>query len=269
MRESKIEWTDHTFNHVWGCTKVSAGCKNCYAEVLDNRWKGGHWGPGSTRKAMSEAYWKQPLKWNAAAKKAGVPAKVFCASMADVFEGHPDTLPHLQRLFALIESTPFLIWQLLTKRPENIMQLVPDHWKIQFPANVWIGTSVENQEAADQRIPELAKIPAVVRFLSCEPLLGPIEIGFFGMAPAEWGYGYSMIYQLIHWVIAGGESGHGARPMHPDWVRSIRDQCKAAEIPFLMKQWGEWAEDGGYPVRVGKKLAGRLLDGVEWNQFPK
>lgn len=276
MNNSKIEWTDHTFNPWWGCIKVSAGCKNCYAETLDNRWKGGHWGPGSTRRAMSEEYWKQPLKWNAAAEKAGLPAKVFCASMADVFEGYPDTLPHLHRLFTLIENTPHLIWQLLTKRPENIMQLVPDHWKKQFPANVWLGTSVENQEAADERIPHLLEAPASVRFLSCEPLISPVDLhrhfspattydyDEYGDVIRDWQY-----EPEIHWVIAGGESGHSARPMHPDWVRSLLDQCQSAEVPFFMKQWGEWADDGGYPVRIGKKLAGRLLDGREWNEFPK
>lgn len=301
MESSKIEWTDHTFNPWWGCMKVSTGCKNCYAEKLDNRWKGGHWGPGSARKSMSDEYWRQPLKWNNAAATAGQPAKVFCASMADVFEGHPDTLPHLRRLFRLIEQTPHLIWQLLTKRPENIMDLIPGYWLTHngMPDNLWIGTSVENQEAADQRIPHLLKVPAKVRFLSCEPLLGPIVL----RRKAE---GSSEIVQMalmghldeytrpvergIDWVIAGGESGPGARPMHPDWVRSIRDQCTAAGVPFFFKQWGEYLpycqsdintqgkikefKSPNNPwkmnkyFKTGKKLAGRLLDGKEWDQFP-
>lgn len=258
MNNSKIEWTDHTFNPWWGCMKVSAGCKNCYAETLDNRLQGGHWGPDSKRRPMSDNYWKQPIKWNAAAVKAGIPAKVFCASMADVFEGRLDTLHSLRRLFDLIEQTPFLIWQLLTKHPENIMQLVPDSWKKKFPGNVWIGTSVENQGAADFRIVHLKAVPANVRFLSMEPLLEDVSLK---LAEREWS-------AHIHWVIAGGESGHGARPMHPDWVRSIRDQCKDAGVSFFFKQWGEWADDGGYQVRVGKKMAGRLLDGKEYSQFP-
>lgn len=283
MGYSTIEWTDFTFNPWIGCIKVSAGCKNCYAEAMDRRWKGGHWGPGSTRKPMSEAYWKQPLKWNKAAAAAGVKAKVFCASMADVFEGHPDTLPHLQRLFVLINQTPNLIWQLLTKRPENILKLVPEWWiKHGFPPNVWIGTSVENQEAVEERIPHLLKVPANVRFLSCEPLLGPVNLEW--TFPINDGSGEWIRYMTgIDWVIAGGESGHGARPMHPDWVRGIRDQCSAADVPFFFKQWGEWCPgergrlyrektidftDGQVMVRVGKKAAGRLLDGVEHNEFP-
>lgn len=306
---SKIEWTDHTFNPWWGCMKVSDGCKNCYAETLDNRWKGGHWGPSSNRKAMSESYWAQPLKWNAAAKKAGVKAKVFCASMADVFEGHPETLLPLARLFELIKATQSLTWQLLTKRPENIMKLVPWHW-LNWPMNVWIGASVEDQSAADKRIPHLLSIPADIRFLSCEPLLGPLDLSEYmiltdtndaGTELAEkrgWGYdswsgGFSgpgtrdAIYEAgsgIHWVIAGGESGARARPAHPDWVRSLREQCKFAQVPFFFKQWGEWwpgergrlyqektldYTDGQPMVKVGKLFAGRLLDTVEHNEFPQ
>lgn len=312
MNNSKIEWTDHTFNPWWGCMKVSAGCKNCYAEALDRRWKGGHWGPGSSRRAMSEAYWTQPLKWDKAAAKAGVKAKVFCASMADVFEGHPDTLPHLARLFQLIDQTPNLIWQLLTKHPENIIPLLWDVFKtlpigssardmiLKWlngnipPANVWIGTSVENQAAADERIPRLLGVPAEVRFLSCEPLLGPVDLtnikqtidpGLFGWYHKGKDHEERGIqYPAIRWVIAGGESGHDARPMHPDWVRGLRDQCKASEASFFFKQQGEWCPgergrlyrektidftDGQVMVRTGKKAAGRLLDGIEHNEFPK
>src|ERR1041385_2907422 len=165
---SKIEWTDHTFNPWWGCQKVSEGCKNCYAETLDNRYNHAnpHWGPYSGRKPMSEGYWSQPIKWNAEAKKSGIMKKVFCASMADVFEGHPETIEHLNRLFLLILDTPYLIWQLLTKRPENIMRLIPEVWKTNFPHNVWRGTSIENQKAADERIPHLLEGPPGIRFLS-------------------------------------------------------------------------------------------------------
>ncbi|WP_346320942.1 phage Gp37/Gp68 family protein [Chitinophaga sp. YIM B06452] len=311
MQNSKIEWTDHTFNPWHGCMKVSEGCKNCYAETLDNRWKGGHWGPGSPRKQMSEAYWRQPLKWNAAAEKAGKMAKVFCASMADVFEGHPDTLPHLKRLFILIENTPHLIWQLLTKRPENILPLIPERWGGRLPDNVWIGTSVENQAAADTRIPHLLQVPARVRFLSMEPLLGPLtlrrqaqssdEIIRATLAGAIEDYSRP-VEAGIDWVIVGGESGPHARPMHPDWVRGIRDQCAAAGVAFFFKQWGEWApvdfwgsepgkiwcNERGIAIdsdieprqmqcfgqrvqafkKLGKKTAGRLLDGSEYSEFP-
>lgn len=305
MNDSKIEWTDHTFNPWWGCVKVSAGCKNCYAESLDRRWKGGHWGPGSTRKSMSDDYWKLPLKWDKAAAAAGVMAKVFCASMADWAEWR-DTVTNTDvysvilksrvRLFTTIYETPHLIWQLLTKRIQHVWPILMEtaiamphaavrQWMYEWldgkpPANVWIGTSVENQEAADERIPYLLEVPAAVRFLSCEPLLGAVDlrnirqynrnddhIASYQCLNPITGCGDSD-RPAIDWVIAGGESGHGARPMHPDWARSLRDQCASADVPFFFKQWGEWADDGGYQVRVGKKLAGRLLDGVEHNAFP-
>lgn len=252
MENSHIEWTDHTFNPWWGCQKVSEGCKNCYAETLDNRWQGGHWGPNSPRKMMSAAYWGKPLNWDNAAAKAGKKAKVFCASMADVFEDHPDVVLSRDRLFRLIGQTPDLIWQLLTKRPENIMELVPESWQSKFPDNVWMGTTVENQEAADKRIRELCLVPAKVRFLSCEPLLGPLDI-YRQLAYGEWDLNVDLNNtQKINWVICGGESGHHARPMHPDWAYSLRDQCKAAGVPFFFKQWGEYIvpEDGAQACRV-------------------
>lgn len=318
MNNTKIQWTTHTFNPWIGCMKVSDGCKNCYAEAMDNRWKGGHWGPAGTRRQMSPAYWKQPLKWDKEAAAAGQPAKVFCASMADVFEDNYDTWSELQRLFKLISCTPNLIWQLLTKRPENIMRLIPESWEGQLPSNVWIGTSVEDQASAKIRIPHLIKVPAVVRFLSCEPLLGPLDLNRVFMICKHWkaNGGDPNVYgkywwepqglvlagweNPIHWVIAGGESGHGARPMHPDWVRMLRDQCAAAKVPFFFKQWGEWrqydhyAADNTRPLgmfkdnvfshgnivwdhrgasvhmaKVGKKMAGRHLDGKEHNEYPK
>ncbi|WP_256013174.1 phage Gp37/Gp68 family protein [Desertivirga xinjiangensis] len=316
MENSKIEWTDHTFNPWWGCMKVSPGCKNCYAEVLDNRWKGGHWGPDSSRKPMSDEYWQKPIKWNKDAEKAGKPAKVFCASMADVFENHPDVVDFRVRLFRLIESTPYLIWQLLTKRPENIRSSVPGKWLIEkWPDNVWIGTSVENQEAAEQRIPHLIRVPAKVRFLSCEPLLGPLsllhellQVGATGWLLSSLKLKHMRVEyprlgikelpeQPFQWVIAGGESGPKSRPVHPDWIRSIKDQCETAGVPFFFKQWGEYlplsqwqgenintfagfevfkhqrffAEGKGKDVnfyRTGKKVSGSLLDGVEYKQFP-
>jgi protein gp37 len=287
---SKIEWTDHTFNPWWGCQKVSAGCKHCYAESLDNRWKGGHWGPGSDRKPMSDKYWVQPLKWNEAAKSAGKPAKVFCASMADVFEDHPQVVQYRERLFELIMATPYLTWQLLTKRSENILRFSPRSWQDGFPENVWAGGSAENQERLKEQSEYLIHVPAIVRFLSCEPLLGPLTL------PIDANDGCT----FFEWVIAGGESGPHARPMHPDWVRSLRDQCHNTGTPFFFKQWGEWrqydhwAGDNKRPLgmfkdnvfregniawdhtkasvhmaKVGKKEAGRLLDGVEWNEFPR
>ena len=292
MQDSKIEWTDHTFNPWWGCMKVSDGCKNCYAETLDKRWNGGHWGPGSTRKPMSESYWQQPTKWNEAARKAGVHAKVFCASMADVFEDRSDLDDHRTRLFNMIDQTPNLTWLLLTKRPENIIPSTPVWSKLGWPKNVWIGTSVENQKAADERVPHLLKVPAAVRFLSCEPLLGLIKFRWTPYHHQATGETYREYLhrkgdegineyeslRQIHWVIAGGESGHHARPMHPDWARSLRDQCAAAGVPYFFKQNGEYvsvsevAGQGSHykfpDGTTGKRLAGRTLDGKEHNEYP-
>jgi protein gp37 len=239
----------------------------------------------------AEAYWRQPLKWDKAAAEAGERHRVFCASLADVFEG-AQTMPQdsvsavdaaRERLFSLIEATPNLDWLLLTKRPQFIMGMVPDRWVGAFPANVWIGTSVEDQAAADERIPHLIEVPARTRFLSCEPLLGPVDLrDFIGWHPSD-----IPDDSLIHWIIAGGESGGSARPMHPAWARSLRDQCQAAGVAFFFKQWGEYTPaDNDTPrykqqivgmfspaghtavTRVGKKAAGRLLDGVEHNEVP-
>lgn len=286
MENTKIEWCDATFNPWWGCMKVSQGCANCFAEALDNRWKGGHWGPGSDRKPMGEKYWAQPLAWNEQARKSGKPYRVFCGSMCDWAEGHPQTLEHLARLFLLIEATPYLTWQMLTKRPENVLHLVPTNWLEGFPLNVWMGTSIENDQVYD-RIEHLVMLPAFVRFLSCEPLLGPITL------PVDSADGSA----FVEWVIAGGESGPGARPMHPDWARSLRDQCSETGTAFFFKQFGEYIpacqtdyidvefreentklkrqfpsphnpEKMNTYYKVGKKVAGSRLDGQQWKQFP-
>lgn len=305
---SKIEWTHHTFNPWRGCTKVSAGCANCYAESLSKRNPAtlGIWGDNGTRVVAAESYWKQPLKWNREAERAcficGDQAvqcecgnktrpRVFCASLADVFEDRPELIDPRHRLMQLIESTLNLDWLLLTKRPENIGDMLPVKWFGDgLPSNLWIGTSVENQEQADRRIPELLKIPARVRFLSCEPLLGPVDLSPWMNYESEvddLGLTCAGFDPDFHWVIVGGESGSNARPMHPDWARSLRDQCQAAGVPFFFKQWGEFLSgsevdichpltgkppaaefDGVRFVRVGKKAAGRLLDGREWNEVP-
>lgn len=246
MENSHIEWTDHSFNPWIGCQRVSPGCVNCYAETRDNRFHGGdHWGPRGTREITSDANWRKPISWNKKAAAAGVPAKVFCASLADVFEDRPELHAPRARLFCLIQETPWLIWQLLTKRPENVMAMVPENWQAGLPSNVWIGTSVEDQRRADERIPHLLKIPADVRFLSCEPLLGPVDFTppeFRGtnVNKHDW-------LQDLDWVIVGGESGPNARPMHPDWARGIRDACRYRtdmgrpwSLPFLFKQWGAY-----------------------------
>jgi protein gp37 len=244
--ETKISWADATFNHVRGCTKVSEGCKHCYAETLSKRNPTvlGMWGPQGTRVMASESYWRQPIKWDKEAQEQGVRRRVFCASLADVFEG-PETCSEeaykvieeaRKRLFETIDATPHLDWLLLTKRPENIERLWPwGYYDDQFSwPNVWLGTSVENQAAADKRIPELLKVPAKVRFLSCEPLLGAVD---FRKVP---GLNRDGAEKAIHWVIVGGESGPHARPMNPAWARSLRDQCAVADVPFHFKQWGAW-----------------------------
>jgi protein gp37 len=315
-----IEWCDATFNPWIGCEKVSKGCAHCYAEAdFDKRRGFAQWGPKGTRVVTSEANWKKPEKWNREAQAQGVRKRVFCASLADVFEqwpgwmtdshGHrmfvedfrgpwrgdvdsPLTMDTVRaRLFALIRDTPHLDWLLLTKRPQAINATVARlelSWLKELPANVWMGTSVEDQETADARIPHLLNAKASVRFLSMEPLLDAVDLvryvpnTFTGFPRGP----------HIGWVIVGGESGQNARPVHPDWVRSLRDQCVTARVPFFFKQWGEFATRTMMPAervlvgkrwelgmseaeanelvmyRVGKKNAGRLLDGCEWSELP-
>jgi len=249
-----IEWTDHTFNPWHGCTKVSPGCAHCYAkhQVDDRRLHEpvSHWGRGAPRMAMSEAYWQQPERWNRAAEKAGSPRLVFCASMADVFDEEAPKDAQ-ERLWGLIDATPHLRWQLLTKRPERILTTIPRTWRETHRPNVWYGTSVESADYT-WRVHELVKVPAVVRFLSVEPLLGPIpELSLDG----------------IDWVILGGESGAAARPMSADWVRQIRDRVCARGVPFFFKQWGQYDDLG--VRRRRKRFAGHdLLDGRRWSEFP-
>ncbi|BBU58555.1 hypothetical protein KU6B_48200 [Mameliella alba] len=297
---SKIEWCDHTFNPWIGCTKVSPACDHCYAEARDRRFnpRSGHWGPHADRRRTSAANWRKPLKWDREAAKAGTSPRVFCASLADVFDNHRSIAPEWRRdLYRLIEDTPHLDWLLLTKRPQNLAKLAPARWVHDgCPPNVWIGTTVENQAEADRRIPHLLSIPARVRFLSCEPLLGPVNLlvtdhrghdisALRGIAcdPSD-PDGPDEYYRTgkIHWVIAGGESGTGARPSNPQWFRDLRDQCTAADVPFHFKQWGEWVSvsevegpgdhhtfpDGRTVRRIGKSRAGRTLDGVTHDGMP-
>ena len=343
---SKIEWTDHTWNPWIGCTHVSEGCRNCYAEAdFDKRRHVVEWGPGKPRVRTSEANWKKPLAWNRKAEKDGTRPRVFCASLADWLD--PEVHLHwFGDLLKLIRQTPHLDWLLLTKRPElwakrleavqpmlntfNPGCVLAELWMGGYaPPNVWIGTTVENQKAT-ARIPHLLDIPAKVHFLSCEPLLGLVDltqVDYREDSPSshEWidplagklvsespTHGRREFYKprRIDWVICGGESGPNARPMHPDWARSLRDQCEVSGVPFHFKQWGEFSNCGSHnglsgtdytvlkdgtaylsaglsmgavrkehrahfghfaPVmmcRCGKKNAGRLLDGREWNELP-
>jgi protein gp37 len=252
--EEGISWTNFTFNPWWGCAKVSPGCQNCYAETLANRF-GVVWGLNAIRKPASENVWAQPIKWNKAAQKAGKRAKVFCASMADVFD---DNTPEgsRPRLFELIKNTPWLDWQILTKRPENILKYLPEDWGDGYK-NVWLGTTVENQYMADIRIPIILDVPAVTRFISMEPLIGGVNLSSIpaNCKPLEgkigqWDYfnclsGFpdddncshgeelEQEFPKINWVIVGGESGHNARPMKESWAIDILDQCVQSGTAFL------------------------------------
>lgn len=309
---SKIEWTDHTFNPWEGCQKVGPGCDHCYAENRNARFAGGqaiNWGPGAPRRRTSPATWAMPRRWNAQADafmaQHGRRQRVFCASLADVFDNAVDPQWRAD-LFTLIHQTPNLDWLLLTKRIGNVIpmmaELVHDKdqdlpWLDMMPLpNVWIGATVVNQAEADRDIPKLLAVPARKRFLSMEPLLGPVSFEGMFANPHNIADGTNALEEL-DWVIVGGESGPGARPMHPDWARSLRDQCNTAGVPFLFKQWGEWMPgekkgdtvrltfpvdaphgpaspsffdwtDGACVARVGKKAAGRQLDGRTWDETP-
>lgn len=333
---SKIEWCDHTFNPWEGCQKVGPGCDHCYAEARNARFGGGsafNWGPGATRRRTSPSNWRKPLAWNAAHEAFfaahGRRQRVFCASLADIFD-NAVSVQWRYALLRLIMDTPNLDWLLLTKRIGNAEAMLEqamraltvgrEGWRDNYLPNVWVGATIVNQEEADRDIPKLLEAPAAVRFLSMEPLLGPVDLSVIDID------GHSEIYPLkgttncedddgvpvpdlpaLDWVIVGGESGAGARPMHPDWARSLRDQCAAAGVPFLFKQWGEWApgENAPGPMtrtenaawwfagswdmrpvtptesmhmhrddepdvwRFGKKGSGRHLDGRTHDEFPR
>ena len=349
---SAIEWTDSTLNPWVGCTKISPACDHCYAAVATpSRTLGVEWGAGKPRHRTSAANWNLPLRWNAqpfyacacgyrgtmhdmttnAVHGCGlqfrrVRRRVFCASLADVFDNEVDPKWRAD-LFALIEKTPNLDWLLLTKRIGNVATMAPASWlggPVQhgpdptnmhggWPANVWLGATVCNQAEADRDVPKLLRVPAAVRFLSVEPMLGPVDIRGYMWPVCGWWVGRHKSYaeakaagaecglkrqsfvfadaRHIDWVITGGESGSHARPSHPEWFRSLRDQCAAAGVPFLFKQWGEWAPGGSFAShipgstscdfdgtlntdedrvwRVGKKAAGRTLDGVQHDGYPE
>lgn len=317
---SKIEWTNRTWNPVTGCFKVSEGCKNCYALRMSHRLSqnpmiGEKYAGTTTKTAGGKANFTgqinlhhdlvfEPLRW----KK---PAMVFVNSMSDLFhEGIP--FDFIEKVFDTMIEANWHTFQVLTKRPERALAFFRENSrynKYGYKRNIWLGVSVENQAAADVRIPLLLKLHTFTRFLSCEPLLSPVD--FTKLVPpvgtrfkCSYCGDYSQIalenckgcgkkgghcgsFAHIDWVIVGGESGPGARPIHPDWVRSLRDQCAAHDVSFFFKQWGEfeprafggetrhdfnWIERDQpwqWMVKVGKKAAGALLDGVEHRQFPK
>lgn len=247
-----IAWTDHTFNPWWGCVKVSPACTHCYAETLATRYGHPVWGTEAPRRFFGDKHWDEPLRWNTQAERDGIRRRVFCASMADVFEDREGLCSERARLFALIRDTPQLDWLLLTKRPENILRLWPESarapgWR-RWP-NVWLGTTAENQQYADERIPALLRVPARFHFLSYEPALGPLNLQPWLCASGV---------DALHWVIAGGESGAGFRAADPEWFRSVRDQCKG-RARFFFKQWGG----------LRPKSNGAELDGREWTEVPQ
>lgn len=287
---SKIEWTDHTFNPWEGCQKVGPGCDSCYAETRNARFAGGtaiNWGPGAPRRRTSASNWHKPIAWDAAHEQFfaehGRRQRVFCASLADVFDNAVDR-EWRDDLSNLIQDTPNLDWLLLTKRIGNAGAMLVQMFLDGTPDNVWLGATVVNQAEADRDIPKLLALPARVRFLSMEPLLGPVDLARAGLEIDMSGPLDAPPTTNIQWVIVGGESGPDARPMRPEWARSLRDQCAAAGVPFLFKQWGEWApHDRGTfdstalatpgalddPMgKFGKKLSGRLLDGVQHDGYP-
>ncbi len=327
VEKSRIEWTDHTFNPWEGCQKVAPECDHCYAEARDVRFTGGtHWGPKAPRRRTSAANWKKPRRWNAQADAFqathGRRQRVFCASLGDVFDNavNPDWRDDL---WALIRECDQLDWQLLTKRPQNMGGMLPPDWGDGW-LHVWLGTSAGSRKTAGQNVPHLLATPAAVRFVSAEPMLGPVDLtrwlypvldrhaaglsddplaaGMLGRAIKS-GHASGPMRPALDWVICGGESGPFAGAMHPAWPRDLRDQCVAAGIPFFFKQWGEYrgtdddftlaglsdhlpvrtVDDGGrlhfggHPTdfdawttiaRIGKKRAGRMLDGREWNEVP-
>lgn len=312
--KSSIEWTDATWNPVRGCSRVSEGCRNCYAERVAARFSG----PGQAYEGLArmtdagprwtgevrlvEEHLRDPLKWKR-------PRRIFVNSMSDLFHESLDDFS-IQRVFDVMYNAEHHIYQILTKRPKRMMDFLNAHrgWWGDYPQwkHVWLGVSVEDQKTADERIPLLLKTPAASRWVSAEPLLGPIDLGRshpcgYYCDPDEpdglghhdhdfWTHG---INTSIKWVVVGGESGPNARPMHPRWARDLRDQCVDAGVQFFFKQWGmhlpaeeamrlnlngahEYVE--AHPgcegmaqlmVRVGKKAAGRLLDGREWNEMPE
>lgn len=246
---------------------MSPGCQHCYAETFAKRTGNAVWGRRAERRFFGDKHWAEPIKWNRQAEAEGVRHRVFCASMADVFEDRDDLHDERMRLLEeIIPETPWLDWQLLTKRPENVAEMVPETWfpdrSVEewagWPDNAWIGTTVEDQERANERIPHLLALPAPVRFLSVEPLLSPVSFRWASWVPLINGWHLDGL-KGIGWVIVGGESGPRHRPFDPEWARTIRDQCREAGVPFFFKQHG-----GRTPTAGGHEL-----DGHVHHEFPE
>jgi protein gp37 len=239
MKNTRIGWCNHTFNCWVGCTMISEGCVFCYASALEVRWGRGAYDKKRERVRTSEDYWKQPLRWDKEAADIGIRYRVFCASMADVFDERVDPQWRMD-LFDLIARCPHLDWLLLTKRPEVALGALPHKWP-----NIWLGVSVETQKRAEERIPVLMKCPSVVRFLSVEPLIERV---------------YIPELKNIDWVIVGGESGPKHRPMEVEWAREIKQRCESLHVPFFMKQLG------GHPSK--KEDLADFPEDLRIRQFP-
>lgn len=308
-KDSAIAWTRHTFNPWWGCTKVSAGCTHCYADVFAKRV--GHgvrlpriWGQDAERKLASETVWREPLGWDREAAKSGERARVFCASMADVFEDREDLAPARARLCDVIGRTPNLDWLLLTKRPENAVRLFTaacaagdEHGRCvcgehvmettgprgaetspgTWARNIWFGMTAENQEQYDQRLDAVRGIPAALWFVSYEPALGPLTLRCGGcggsyndhLAPDRGGC--SGLFP--DWVIVGGESGPGARSFDLGWARKLVAQCRAAHVPIFVKQMGDEPRADRDPAHEAEDLrftcrARRAPKGGDMQEWP-
>lgn len=287
-KKTGITWCNSSWNGWFGCEKVSAGCRFCYAEREAQKYGYEIWGPSSSRKVLSDKNWNNPIRWNREAERNGIRWKVFTASMGDVFEDHKDLIEPRKRMWELIRNTPNLDWQLLTKRPENIRSMLPDGFEKEPWQNVWLGTSVESNEYRD-RIEILRSVPAYVRWLSCEPLIGSVT-DIFPTDPSD---NMKRMKAGIDWIVVGGESGSSpetARPMNTENARSILRECRAAGAAFFFKQFGNWVDsetamtylgvdlneceyptmtlDGVSYVHMGKKLTGDKLDGIEYKEFP-
>lgn len=275
-----IEWTDATWNPWHGCTKVSPGCAHCYMFREKKVY-----GQDPTAVVRSKTKFRDPLKWAKQIRAGNRPPgmKVFVCSWSDFFHAAADAWR--AEAWAIMRDTPEITYQLVTKRIERAAACLPPDWGAGYP-NVWLGTSVEDQKRADQRIPLLLQVPAAVHWISAEPLLGPIGLTFMLSDPFQFHPPRPATLPSLDWVVAGGESGPNCRPPRPEWVRSLRDQCVAAGVPFFFKQWGEavpyfaaTASVQGSQVqlagdflgwrKVGRKNAGALLDGREWKEFPE
>ena len=283
MNKTNIDYLDYSWNPTHGCSPISDGCRSCWANIMAKRLAGMGARGYSKEDPFKPTFCPWELDKPLRIKK---PATIGVSFMGDLF--HEDILDHqINSIFLKMINIDWHTYLVLTKRPERMADFVSigTGWRGKMP-NVWLGVSCENQARADERIPILLQIPAAKRFVSLEPLLGPVDL------PGKHGSGYLEHYkdnETLDWVIVGGESGPGARPMHPDWVRSIRDQCQEAGVPFFFKQWGEWIDATHMETirshlgirademmlemlcmrRIGKKQAGHLLDGQIWDQMPQ